>query len=127
MPSDPFERSSESEPKPDSPPIQNIPLQPDIPARQEYVEQILDEQVTFTKRGSYQKFLVRWRGRPATDATWITRLELQRLAPDLLAEFDAHQQQESDSTEPSSFRPGRVDEDIITSTSTSTSTRTRSR
>ena len=91
MTSDPFERSSESEPKPDSPPIQNIPLQPHIPARQEYVEQILDEHVTFTRRGSYQKFLVRWRGRPATDATWITRVELQRLAPYLPGEFDEYQ------------------------------------
>ena len=119
MPSDPFERSSESEPKPDSPLTQNIPVPHDIPARQEYVEQILDEQITFIRRESYQKFLVRWRGRPATDATWITREELQRLAPYLLAEFDEYQQQqrqESDSIEPSSFHPGRVDEDIITST-----------
>ena len=60
MPSDPFERPSESEPKPDSPPSQIIPQSYDIPARQENVEQILDEQVTFTRRGSYQKFLVRW-------------------------------------------------------------------
>ena len=53
MPSDPFERPSESEAKLDSPLTQNILALHDIPARQEYVEQILDEQITFTRRGSY--------------------------------------------------------------------------
>ena len=76
MPSNPFERPSESEPKPDSPLPQNIPIQPNVPARHEYVDQILDEQVTFTRRASYQRFLVKWQGRPDTDATWIPRSEL---------------------------------------------------
>ena len=43
MPSNPFERSSESEPEPESPPNKNIPIQPNIPARHENVDQILDE------------------------------------------------------------------------------------
>ena len=43
MPSNPFKRPSESEPKPKSPPPQNIPIQPTIHARYEHVDQILDE------------------------------------------------------------------------------------
>ena len=69
MPSNPFERPRESEPKLESPPPQNIPIQPKIPACHEHVDQILDEQVTLTRRGSYQRFLIKWRGRPDTDAT----------------------------------------------------------
>ena len=117
MPSNPFERSSESEPNPTSPPPQNILMLPHIPAHHEHIDQILDEQVTFTRKGSYQRFLVKWRGRPETDATWIPRSELQRLAPDLLAEFDHHQQQqESNSTESSFSHQRRVDGDITKST-----------
>ena len=76
MPSNPFERTSESEPNLESPPPQNIPIQPNIPARHEHIDHILDEQVTFTRRDSYQKFLVKWRGKPYTYATWIPRTEL---------------------------------------------------
>ena len=53
MPSNPFERQSESEPNPESPPSQNILIQPNIPVRHEHVDQILDKQVTLTRRGSY--------------------------------------------------------------------------
>ena len=117
MPSNPFERPSESEPNLKSPPPQNIPMQPHIPAHHEHIEQILDKQVTLTRRGSYQKFLVKWQGRLETDATWIPRSELQRLAPDLLAEFDHHHhQQESNSTELSFSHQRRVDGGITRST-----------
>ena len=102
-----FERLSESEPNPERPPSQNISIQPNILARHEHVDQILDEQVTLTRRGSYQRFLIKWRDRPDTDAMWILRSELQRIAPDLLAEFDYYQQQqESDLTELSFFPLG---------------------
>ena len=72
MSSNPFVHPSESEPKLDSPQSPNLPISPDLPARHEQIEQILDEQVTFTRRGSYQRFLVKWRGRPDTDVTWIS-------------------------------------------------------
>ena len=89
---------------------------PHIPAHHEHIDQILDEQVTLIRKGSYQRFLVKWRGRLETDATWIPRSELQRLAPDLLAEFDHHQQQqESNSTESSFSHQRRVDGDITRS------------
>ena len=38
MPSSPFERPSESEPNPESPSSQNIPIQPNIPACHEHVD-----------------------------------------------------------------------------------------
>ena len=60
MPSNSFERLSESEPKPDSPLPPNIPIPPNVLARHEHVDQILDKQVTLTRRGSYQRFLVKW-------------------------------------------------------------------
>ena len=91
MPSNPFERSSESEPKPNNPLPPNIPIPPNVPVHHEHVDQILDEQVTLTRRGSYKRFIVKWQGRPDTDATWIPRSELQRIAPDLLTEFDYYQ------------------------------------
>ena len=69
IPSNPFDQPSESEPKPDSPLRQNIPIQPNIPTRHEHIDQILDEQVTLTRRDSYVKFLVKWQGRPDIDAT----------------------------------------------------------
>ena len=53
MPSNPFERPSESEPNPENPPSQNIPIQPNIPAHHEHVDQILDEHVTLSRRDSY--------------------------------------------------------------------------
>ena len=53
MPSNPFERPSDSDPKTDSPLPQNIPIPPNVHACHEHVDHILDEQVTLTRRGSY--------------------------------------------------------------------------
>ena len=53
IPSDPFERSSVSDPKPSNSTIPNTPLLPDIPTCEEKIDYILDEQVTLTWRGSY--------------------------------------------------------------------------
>ena len=50
MPSNPFERPSDSKPNSESPPSQNIPIQPHIPARHEHIDKILDEHVTFMRR-----------------------------------------------------------------------------
>ena len=59
MPSNPFEYPSESEPKPQNSTTPNDLISHKSTVRQEQVEQILDEQVTLTKRGSYQRFLVK--------------------------------------------------------------------
>ena len=121
IPSDHFERPSVSDPKPTNSTIPNTPVLPNIPTCKNKIDCILDEQVMFTRGGSYQRYLVRWRGRPDSDATWIPRAEVQRLAPELLQEYDQAQldvQQavpfDEHSTESSFSHPGRIDEVIST-------------
>ena len=45
-------------------------------AHKESIGAILDEQIVSTRDGGVHRFLVRWRGRPNSDCTWITRDEL---------------------------------------------------
>ena len=77
-----------SDPKPSNSIIPNTSLLSDIPACEEKIERILDEHVTLTQKYSYQRYLVQWRGRPDTYASWIPRAELQRLALELLQEYN---------------------------------------
>ena len=56
-------------------------------AHKDIIDVILDEQSLFTRDGTVQRFLVRWRGRPDSDCTWITREELQQLDPALLEAY----------------------------------------
>ena len=88
--SDPFfETEDESfHINPESTP-QTVPLPPNVPLGKRSIESILDDQVTTTRGGSYQRYRVRWSGRPESDDTWITRADLQQLAPDLLEEYDS--------------------------------------
>ena len=101
IPSEPFEPSPPlvSDPVPESP----------LPApfkQREQIEHILDEHVITTRSGAYQRYLVRWKGRPTTDNTWITRAELERLDPDLLERYQSDQ--DPYSTGPSSSHPRRI-------------------
>ena len=79
--------------------------------RTDNVESILDDQVTVTRGGNYQRYLVQWTGRTDGDNTWVTRDELQKLAPDLLELYDGAAPG-SHSTGSSSPHPGRIDGDI---------------
>ena len=67
IPSDPFEPnpSIESEPQPECP-------QPKFSIKHDCIERILDEQVIFTRRKGYQRYLVHWQGRPKFEDIWIT-------------------------------------------------------
>ena len=56
-------------------------------AHKDIIDVILDEQSLFTRDGTVQLFLVRWRGQPDSDCTWITREELQQLDPALLEAY----------------------------------------
>ena len=61
------------------------PLPSNLPyAHKESIDTILDEQIVSTRDGGVHHFLVRWRGRPDSDCTWITRDELEQLDLDLL-------------------------------------------
>ena len=44
-----------------------------------------------TRKRAYQRYLVRWKGHPMTDDTWITRVELERLDLDLLERYQSDQ------------------------------------
>ena len=83
IPSEPFEPS----PTVVSDPTQECPLPPPLQRQHEQIECILDEQVTTMRSGAYQRYLVRWRGRPASDDTWVTRAELERIDLDILERY----------------------------------------
>ena len=59
-----------------------------------------------TTNGVYQCYLVRWKGRPTINDTWITRAELERLDSDLLERYLSDQNPYS--TGSSSSHPGRI-------------------
>jgi hypothetical protein len=71
-----------------------------IPPRDQ-IEAILDDQLVSTRRGGYQKFLIKWKNRPMSDCCWLQTEEVQRLDPDLYDEYLA-----AHSTESSSFPEG---------------------
>ena len=68
------------------------------------IEYVLDDQLVSTQQGGYQNFLVKWRGKPHSENTWIMTTDFQKLNPDLYELYQA-----SNSSEPSSFKPGRID------------------
>ncbi|CAL2268614.1 unnamed protein product [Prunus armeniaca] len=48
------------------------------------ISDVLDHEVVASALGGFSHFLVRWVGRPDTDATWITEDEFRQLDPSLL-------------------------------------------
>jgi hypothetical protein len=77
------------------------------PKEKDIVEDILDDQIVSTRQGGYHKFLVKWKNRPASDSTWITKEDLQRIDPDILERYYSFISPES-----SSLQPGGIDADI---------------
>ena len=68
----------------------HTPLPLNLPyAHKESIDAILNGQIVSTRDGGVHRFLVRWRGRPDSDCTWITRDELERLDPDLLEYYQS--------------------------------------
>ncbi|KAL7117671.1 hypothetical protein ACP275_03G087200 [Erythranthe tilingii] len=102
QPSLPFSTSEFSLPTPHSPP--KI-------VHKDVVEDIVDEQVVSTRQGGYQKFLIKWKNRPNSDNTWVTKEELQRIDPDILERYYSFISPES-----SFSQPRRIDEDISANT-----------
>ena len=99
IPSEPFEPDQilESEPDPECPPT-------NWPERGERIERILDNQTICTRNKGYQRYLVRWQGRPESEDSWISREDLQRIDPDLLEQHQA----DLYSTGSSSSHHGRI-------------------
>jgi hypothetical protein len=63
-------------------PILPVSLPSTVKPRDE-IEEILDDQIVSTRRGGYQKFLVKWKNCPSSDYCWLQTEEVQRLNPDL--------------------------------------------
>ncbi|RVW75504.1 Transposon Ty3-I Gag-Pol polyprotein [Vitis vinifera] len=68
------------------------------------IEYVFYDQLVSTRQGGYQKFLVKWRGKPHSENTWSTTTDFQKINPNLYELYQA-----SNSSEPSSFKPGRID------------------
>lgn len=79
-----------------------FPLRPRI---REEIEDVIDHEIVSTSGGGYQKFLVKWKGRPLSDCTWITEEDFQHISPSLYDDFHSF-----NSTGSSFFKPGRDDE-----------------
>jgi hypothetical protein len=71
-----------------------VSLPTSVKPRDEIAE-ILDDQLVSTRRGGYQKFLVKWKNRPPSDCCWLQAEEVQRLNPDLYEFYQAHHSSES--------------------------------
>ncbi|KAF7153854.1 hypothetical protein RHSIM_Rhsim01G0213500 [Rhododendron simsii] len=74
------------------------------------VEAVLEGEVIGSKHGGFQRYLIKWRDRPISDATWVLDEELHRIiGPDILEpQYHSH-----NSTELSSFQPRGNDGDRI--------------
>ncbi|RVX03295.1 Transposon Ty3-G Gag-Pol polyprotein [Vitis vinifera] len=68
------------------------------------IEYVFYDQLVSTRQGGYQKFLVKWRGKPHSENTWSTTTDFQKINPNLYELYQA-----SNSSEPSSFKLGRID------------------
>ena len=62
---------------------------PPAPRLREEIEDVINYQIVSTRGGGYQKYLVKWRGRPLSDCTWVTDNEFQQLNQDLYEKFHA--------------------------------------
>jgi hypothetical protein len=75
----------------DDPTTDPVPINAPISVKpREEIEDILDDQIVFTRRGGYQKFLVKWKNRPLSDCCWLQTEEVQRLNPDLYELYQSH-------------------------------------
>ena len=68
------------------------------------IEYVLDDQLVSTRQGGCQKILVKWQDKPHSENTWITTTDFQKFNPNLYELYQA-----SNSSKPSSFKPGRID------------------
>lgn len=84
----------EADPLPDP---HTFPAPATIKPRDE-LEAILDDQLVSTRRGGYQKFLVKWKNRPLSDCCWLQTEEVQRLNPDLYEFYQAQHLSESNTS-----------------------------
>ena len=78
-------------------------MPPNLSPRLE-IENVLKDQLVSTRQGGYYKFLVKWRGKPHYENTWITTIDFQKLKSNLYELYQA-----SNSSKLSSFKLGGID------------------
>ena len=76
----------------------------------EEIEGIMTDETVSTIAGTYHHYLVRWRGWPASDCTWLRAEDIMQLNPELLHDFQHHY-----SLEANFSKPGRLDENPFSS------------
>ena len=84
-------------------PNARLPLAPRL---KDEIEDVIDHQIVSTRERGYQKYIVKWKGRPLIHCTWITYGEFQDLNQDLYERFHAF-----NSSRFSFPKSGRVDRD----------------
>ena len=77
---------------------------PSLQFSKETVDTILDDEFVTSKDGGFRRFLVKWHGRPDSDATWIQEDDLRHLDSSLLDCYLSFHSSES-----SYFQPGGND------------------
>ena len=80
------------------------PTMPSFQDFKEMVDIILNGEFVTSRDGCFRHFLVKWHGRPDSDATWIHKDDLRLLDPSLLDRYLS-----SHSLESSCFQLGRND------------------
>ena len=60
------------------------PPMPSLQFSKETVDTILDDEFVSSRDGGFRRFLVKWHGRPDSDATWIQEDDLRHLDSSLL-------------------------------------------
>ena len=70
---------------------------PPTPPPSNQIVDVLDDQLVSTRREDFQKFLVQWKNRPISAASWITAIDFQRLTLDLYECYQAIHSPESSS------------------------------
>ncbi|PKU74568.1 hypothetical protein MA16_Dca003771 [Dendrobium catenatum] len=94
---------------PNLPPLPNIPKFP----MAEQVEAVLSDEIISTREGGRRRYLIRWKGKPESEDTWLDREELQQIDPDALEIYESAR--DSYSTESSFLPPRENDGDIRSS------------
>ena len=64
--------------------LQAVPKPPLLPQHKDEIEAVLDDETVASSHGGFQWYLVKWRGRPDSDATWISEDEFRAMDPELL-------------------------------------------
>ena len=59
------------------------------PTAADQIVDVLDDQIVYTRQGGFHKFLIRWKDRPLSNASWITAANFQSINPDLYECYQA--------------------------------------